>query len=80
MDIEKKLTEEETLPSGYSTLVFLYRKYLPDKEPIVYSSINKTLKTLFISYGSLIDCITNKYIFKEDIILSFEPLSSENLL
>jgi hypothetical protein len=77
MDIENKLKEEETL--RYSTLVFLYRKSLPDKEPIVYSSINKTLKSLFISYGSLIDCITNKYIFKEDLILSFEPLSSENI-
>lgn len=74
-----KLTTDETLPSGYSTLVFLYHKSLPNKEPVVYSSINKTLKSLSISYGSLIDCITNNYILKEDLILSFEYLSSENI-
>lgn len=82
INFESELRELEILSSGYTTLVFLYNKAIPDKSPIIYSSINKTLKSLFISHGTLINHITNKYILtknKEDFILSFEPLSSENI-
>jgi len=79
MKLDETITREEILISGYATLVFMYNKSLPDTEPIVYSSINKTLKSLSISHSSLIDFITNKYIFKEDLIFSFEPFSSVNI-
>ena len=58
----------------YNHLVFVYDNDDHNKAPIVYSSINKALKSLSISYSTLIDCVTNKYLFKKNIILSFEPL------
>jgi len=71
----------------YCFLVFVYDIYLPNKHPIVYSSINRALKGLQISYSTLLDYINNKYIFvsptsetKEfsNLILSFEPLFEED--
>jgi hypothetical protein len=58
----------------YNHLVFVYDNNDHNKTPIVYSSINKALKSLSISYSTLIDCVTNKYFFKKNLILSFEPL------
>src|SRR5882762_2987689 len=75
---ELKFDSENIDNKHYTTLVFVYDKNLPAKEPIVYSSINKSLKSLLISYGSLMEYVTNKYIFKDNFILSFEPLSIEN--
>ncbi len=62
----------------YSNLIFVYDKDLPNNQPVVYSSINKALKSLGISYGRLLECDTNKYIFKKKFILSFEPLFPDN--
>ena len=76
---ELKFEIENIDNKHYTTLVFVYDKNLPDKEPIMYSSINKSLKSLLISYSSLMEYVTNKYIFRDNLILSFEPLSLENL-
>jgi hypothetical protein len=62
----------------YCTLVFVYNKNLSKKDPIVYSSINRALKGLQVSYGVLLDYINNKYIYKSNLILSFEPLVADN--
>ena len=62
----------------YSNLIFLYNKNLPNNQPVVYSSINRALNSLGISYGRLLECDTNKYIFKDKLILSFEPLLPDN--
>ena len=51
----------------------------PDKAPIIYSSINKALKGLQISYNTLLNYINNKYLFKSSLILSFEPLLQDKL-
>lgn len=59
-------------------LVFAYDVNSPDKDPIVYSSINKVLKGLQISHSMLFNLINNKYLYKSNIILSFEPLLVEN--
>jgi hypothetical protein len=75
---ELKFDTENIEKKHYTTLVFVYDKNLPAKEPIVYSSINKSLKSLLISYGSLMEYVTNKYIFKDNFIFSFEPLSIDN--
>lgn len=48
-------------------------------EPIVYSSTNKAIKALLISHGTLMDYIANQYIFRNNLALSFEPISSEDL-
>jgi len=71
---------EETNNKYYNNLVFVYDKDLPNKEPIVYSSINKVLKSLLISYGTLIEYISNKYIFKGKILFSFEPLCLKDFI
>lgn len=36
------------------------------------------LKGLQISYGTLLDYINNKYIYKSNLILSFEPLVADS--
>jgi hypothetical protein len=70
----------EDLDSKYSCfLVFVYDVNSPDKAPIVYSSINKALKGLQISYNTLLNYINNKYLFKSSLILSFEPLIEDKL-
>ena len=45
----------------YCSLVFVYDINSLNKDPIVYSSINRALKGLQISYGILLDYINNKY-------------------
>lgn len=62
-----------------SNLVFVYDKAFPEKEPIVYSSVNKAMKALLISHGTLMDYIANQYIFRNNLALSFEPISPEVL-
>ena len=73
---ELKFDVENIDNKHYASLVFVYKKTL--SEPIVYSSINKALKSLLISHGTLLECITNKYFYKDNIRLSFEPLSPED--
>ena len=55
-------------------LVFVYDITIPNKRPIVYSSINIALKGLQISHSTLLDYINNKYIFNLNLVLSFEYL------
>jgi len=62
----------------YCILVFVYNKNLPNKDPIIYSSIHKALKGLQISYSVLLDYINNKYIYSSNLILSFEPLIQDS--
>lgn len=66
---------EEAESKYYCFLVFVYDKNLPDENPVVYSSINRAMKGLQISYGILLDYINNKY--KSNLILSFEPLVTD---
>lgn len=73
-----KYDSEDISHKYFSIIVFVYDKDFLYKEPIVYSSINKALKSLNISYGLLLDCINNKYLFKNNLILSFEPLLFDN--
>jgi hypothetical protein len=69
----------EDIDNKYSCfLVFVYDVNLPDKDPIVYSSINKALKGLQISYTTLLNYINNKYLYNSNLILSFEPLLINN--
>ena len=63
-----------------SNLVFVYDKSSPEKEPIVYSSINKALKSLSISHGTLMDCVANKFLFQCNLVLSFEYLTAEDIV
>lgn len=63
----------------YSFLVFVYDVNLPYKDPLVYSSINRALKGLQISYSMLLNYINNKYLHNSSLILSFEPLLVYNL-
>jgi len=62
----------------YCFLVFVYDINLPDKKPMVYSSINKALKGLQISHSTLLNYINNKYIYKSSLIISFEYLIVED--
>nr|YP_009254049.1 hypothetical protein [Hypomyces aurantius]ANC62734.1 hypothetical protein [Hypomyces aurantius] len=69
---------EDAESKYYCFLVFVYDINSPDKEPIVYSSINKALKGLQISHSTLLDYINNKYLFKSSLIISFESLLAED--
>ena len=69
-----KYEVEDMDNKNYCMLVFVYNNNLPNEDPIVYSSINRALKGLQISYSVLLDYINNKYIYKSNLILSFEPL------
>lgn len=60
-------------------MVYVYTQNVPNKTPIIYSSINKAMKALGISYGILLECINNKHIYKDNLALSFEPLLIEDL-
>lgn len=64
----------------YSFLVFVYDINLPNQNPIIYSSINRALRGLQLSYSNLFDHIENKYIYKSHFILSFEPIAVENFV
>jgi len=59
--------------------VFIYDITLPNKNPIIYSSINRALKGLQISYSSLLDHINNCYLLKSKYTISFEPISADDL-
>lgn len=72
-------TDGSSANKYYSNLIFVYNKDLPSNQPVVYSSINKALKSLGISYGRLLECDINKFIFKDKFILSFEPLLPDNI-
>nr|YP_010170366.1 GIY-YIG homing endonuclease [Phanerochaete carnosa]QRZ60348.1 GIY-YIG homing endonuclease [Phanerochaete carnosa] len=61
----------------YCFLVFVYDINFPNKDPIIYSSINKALKGLQISHSTLLDYINNNYIYKSNFILSFEPIAAD---
>jgi hypothetical protein len=63
----------------YCFLVFIYDITSPDKNPIVYSSINRALKGLQISHSNLLDHINNNYLFKSKFIISFEPIDADDL-
>lgn len=63
----------------YCFLVFIYDITSPDKNPIVYSSINRALKGLQISHSNLLDHINNNYLFKSKFIISFEPIDADAL-
>lgn len=71
--------EFENIDNKYSCfLVFMYDINSPDKDPIIYSSINRALKGLQISYSILLDYINNNYLYKSNYILSFEPLFADS--
>lgn len=75
-----KYTSEDLDNKYYCFLVFVYDVSLPNNNPIIYSSINRALKGLQISHSTLLDYINNKYLYKSNIILSFEPLSKDEYL
>lgn len=58
----------------------MYDLNLPNKDPIIYSSINRALKGLQISHSTLLDHINNNYIYKSNFILSFEPIVADTQL
>jgi len=64
----------------YCFLVFVYDINLLNQEPMVYSSINKALQGLQISYSTLLNYINNKYIYKSSFIISFESLIVEDFI
>lgn len=72
-------TPEDIDNKYYSFLVYAYDVHLPSRDPIVYSSINRALKELQISYNMLLNYINNKYLHNSSLILSFEPLLVHNL-
>ncbi len=74
------LNFQEEYSKYYCFLVFLYDINSPNKEPIIYSSINKALKGLQISYSTLLDYTKNNYIFKSKYILSFEPIIVDDFI
>jgi GIY-YIG catalytic domain-containing protein len=71
-----KFEDEDIDNRYYCFLVFVYEFNSPDKEPVIYSSINRALKGLQISYSTLLDHIDNYYIYKSNFILSFEPIAA----
>jgi hypothetical protein len=67
--------EQEDIDNKYFCfLVFVYDISSPSKKPIIYSSINRTLKALQISHSTLLYHINNHYIYNSKFILSFEPV------
>ena len=58
----------------YCFLVFVYDISSSNREPIIYSSINRALKGLEISHSTLLNYINKNYIYKSKFILSFEPI------
>jgi hypothetical protein len=78
-----KYSAEDTDSKYYSSLVFVYdvndcvrTRTEGEKNPNIYSSINIALKGLKISHSTILDHINNKYLYKSNLILSFEPLST----
>ena len=73
-----KFEEQDIDNRYYCFLVFVYDIYSPNKEPVIYSSINRALKGLQISYGILLSYVNNNYIYKSKYILSFEPVTKDD--
>ena len=71
-------TPEDIDNKYYCFLVFVYDVNWPDKDPIVYSSINRALKGLQISHSTLLNYVNNKYLFNSNLVLSLEPLLVDN--
>lgn len=73
----------------YSNLVFVYVKNVltqhqekgagkePYNNPVVYSSINKAIKALSVTYETIMNCVINQYLLKNTLCLSFEPITSD---
>ena len=74
-----KFEQEDLTNVYYCFLVFVYDITLLNKNPTIYSSINKALKGLQISYSNLLDHINNNYLFKSKFIISFEPIIAHDL-
>jgi hypothetical protein len=74
-----KFQQDDLDNKYYCFLVFIYDITLPNKNPIIYSSINRALKGLQISYSSLLDHVNNCYLLKSKYIISFEPISADDL-
>ena len=75
-----RYTPEDIDNKYYCFLVFAYHVNSPDKDPIVYSSINRALKGLQISHSALLNHINNKYLYNSSLMLSFEPLLAKSFL
>lgn len=73
-----KFEEQDIDNKFYCFLVFVYDINSPNKEPIIYSSINRALKGLQISHSTLLSYIDNHYIYKSEFILSFEPILTDD--
>jgi hypothetical protein len=74
-----KFEQEDLVNKYYCFLVFIYDITTPNKNPIIYSSINRALKGLQISHSTLLDYINNNYLFKSKFIISFEPMDADGL-
>jgi hypothetical protein len=73
-----KFEEQDIDNRYYCFLVFVYHINSPNKKLVIYSSINKALKGLQISYGTLLSYVNNNYIYQSNYILSFEPLTKDD--
>lgn len=73
-----KFEQEDLGNKYYCFLVFVYDITSPNKNPMVYSSINRALKGLQISHSSLLDYINNNYLLKSKFIISFEPIGADD--
>jgi len=72
-----KFEQEDLGNKYYCFLVFVYDITSPNKNPTIYSSINRALKGLQISHSSLLGYINNNYLLKSKFIISFEPISAD---
>ena len=70
---------ENSFNMAQSFLVFVYDINLPNENPIIYSSLNRAIKGLKITYSNLFNHVNNKYLFQDKFILSFEPLSNQEI-
>ena len=67
--------------SNYSTLIWCYdlTKANAIAVPLIFSSINKTLKSLSISHSTLIESLQLKYLVNNSLALSLSPLTLDEL-
>lgn len=91
LDSEGKIRLSSELPEStlsdsidnkyYSNLVFVYDKgnvrKEPNNNPVVYSSLNKAIKSLSVTYETIMNCVINQYLLKDTLCLSFEPITSD---
>lgn len=69
--------ELEDLGARHSSILVFVYEHFSDKDPIIYSSINKALNGLQISYGNLIDHAYNPYLYNFKYIITFEPVDRD---